>query len=433
MNHFDRRNGALYAEDVPIAAIAEAVGTPFYVYSTATIERHYRVFAEAFADRESIVLYSLKANGNLAVVRTLARLGAGADVVSGGELHRALAAGVPPERIVFSGVGKTDDEMASGVEAGILQFNVESLDEIAALDAVARRCGKRVAVALRVNPDVDARTHDKIATGRRGDKFGIDADRAAEAAARVAGAEALDLVGLAVHIGSQLVALDPFEAAFRRLVALARALRAAGHDIRRLDFGGGLGIRYGNDDAPPLPVAYAAMVKRVTAGFDGTLLFEPGRVIVGNAGLLVARVVRVKTAGERRYVVVDAGMNDLLRPTLYGARHAIEPVAAAPEGAAAAPADVVGPICETGDTFATGAALPPLAPGALLAFRSAGAYGAVMASTYNARPLAPEVLVRGDRFAVVRRRPDYDEMLALERLPDWLADDAAGPRARGVA
>lgn len=433
MNHFDRRDGALYAEDVPIAAIAEAVGTPFYVYATATIERHYRVFAEAFADREATVLYSLKANGNLAVVRTLARLGAGADVVSGGELYRALAAGVPPERIVFSGVGKTDDEMAFGVKTGILQFNVESLDEIAALDAVARRCGKRASVALRVNPDVDARTHDKIATGRRGDKFGIDADRAAEAAARVARADALDLVGLAVHIGSQLVALDPFEAAFRRLVALANELRAAGHDIRRLDLGGGLGIRYGDDDAPPLPMSYAEMVKRATAGFDGALLFEPGRVIVGNAGLLIARVVRVKTAGERRYVIVDAGMNDLLRPTLYGARHAIEPVVAAPEGAVCAPADVVGPICETGDTFATGTPLPPLAPGALLAFRSAGAYGAVMASTYNARPLVPEVLVRGDRFAVVRRRPDYDEMLALERLPDWLADDAAAARARGVA
>ena len=431
MNHFAYRAGALHAEDVPIATIAEAVDTPFYCYSTATLERHYRVFAEPFTDREALVLYSLKANGNLAVVRTLARLGAGADVVSGGELHRAMAAGIPPERIVFSGVGKTRAEMAQGVAAGILQFNVESLDEIAVLDAVARDQEARARVALRVNPDVDARTHDKISTGRRGDKFGIDAERAAEAATRVAAAEALDLVGLAVHIGSQLVALDPFEAAFRRLVALARELRAAGHDIRRLDLGGGLGIRYGEEAEPPLPAAYAAMVKRATAGFDGPLLFEPGRMIAGNAGLLITRVLRVKTAGERRFVIVDAAMNDLLRPTLYGARHAIEPVAAPAADAARAPADVVGPICETGDTFATGLALPPLAPGALLAFRTAGAYGAVMASTYNARPLVPEVMVRGDRFAVVRRRPDYDEMLALERLPDWL--DAPGAGARGAA
>ncbi len=436
MNHFAYRAGALHAEDVPIATIAEAVGTPFYCYSTATLERHYRVFAEPFADREALVLYSLKANGNLAVVRTLARLGAGADVVSGGELHRALAAGIPPERIVFSGVGKTRAEMVQGIEAGILQFNVESLDEIAVLDAVARDQGARARVALRVNPDVDARTHEKISTGRRGDKFGIDADRVAEAAARVAGTDALDLVGLAVHIGSQLVALDPFETAFRRLVALAYELRAAGHDIRRLDLGGGLGIRYGDEAEPPLPAAYAEMVKRATAGFAGPLLFEPGRMIAGNAGLLIARVLRVKTAAERRFVIVDAAMNDLLRPTLYGARHAIEPVAEPAADAERAPVDVVGPICETGDTFASGFALPPLAPGALLAFRTAGAYGAVMASTYNARPLVPEVMVRGDRFAVVRRRPDYDEMLALERLPDWLDDvsgGAPGTGARGAA
>ena len=430
MNHFEYRDGALCAEDVPLDDIATATGTPFYCYATATLERHYRVFADAFSGVPATVLYSLKSNANLAVVRTFARLGAGADVVSAGELHRAVAAGVPGRRIVFSGVGKSREEMAYALDAGILQFNVESLDEIEALDAVAVSQARRAQVALRINPDVDARTHEKITTGVRANKFGIARDLAGEAAARVAASSALELVGLAVHIGSQLTELAPFEAAFARLAALTRALRAEGHAIERLDLGGGLGIRY-RDENPPLPDVYAEMVKRETAGLGCELLLEPGRMIVGNAGVLVTRVLYVKEASERRFVIVDAAMNDLLRPALYDAYHAIEPVREPAPGAAYAPVDVVGPVCETGDTFALDRPLPPVSPGDLLVFRSAGAYGAVMASTYNARPLVPEVLVNGDRFAVVRRRPDFDEMAALESLPDWLADAPA--RARGAA
>ncbi|MFQ5958267.1 MAG: diaminopimelate decarboxylase [Alphaproteobacteria bacterium] len=434
MNHFEYRNGALCAEDVPLADIAAAVGTPFYCYSTATLERHYRVFTAAFADVPASVCYSLKANANLAVVRTLAALGAGADVVSGGELKCALAAGVPAARIIFSGVGKTRDEMALALGAGILQFNVESFAELELLSEVAESFGARAPVALRINPDVDARTHAKITTGVRGNKFGIDHDRARDAAARAAGLAGVDLVGLAVHIGSQLTELAPFEAAFTRVAELARTLRADGHTIDRLDLGGGLGIRY-HDETAALPDAYAEMVKRTTAGLGCQLYFEPGRVIVGNAGVLVAQVLYVKDSGARRFVVVDAAMNDLPRPTLYDAYHEIEPVAAPAPGAVKAPVDVVGPVCESGDTFARDRALPPLSPGDLLVFRTAGAYGAVMASTYNARPLAPEVLVRGAEFALVRRRPDFDEMTALEEMPDWLGDapGAAGGRARGVA
>lgn len=430
MNHFEYRDGALCAEDVPLDDIAAATGTPFYCYATATLERHYRVFADAFSGVPATVLYSLKSNANLAVVRTFARLGAGADVVSAGELHRAVAAGVPGRRIVFSGVGKSREEMAYALDAAILQFNVESLDEIEALDAVAVSQARRAQVALRINPDVDARTHEKITTGVRANKFGIARDLAGEAAARVAASSALELVGLAVHIGSQLTELAPFEAAFARLAALTRALRAEGHAIERLDLGGGLGIRY-RDENPPLPGVYAEMVKRETAGLGCELLLEPGRMIVGNAGVLVTRVLYVKEALPRRFVIVDAAMNDLLRPALYNAYHAIEPVREPAPGAAYAPVDVVGPVCETGDTFARDRPLPPVSPGDLLVFRTAGAYGAVMASTYNARPLVPEVLVNGDRFAVVRRRPDFDEMEALESLPDWLA--GAPARARGAA
>ncbi len=430
MNHFAYREGALHAEDVPLADIAGAVGTPFYCYATATLERHYRVFADAFSGVPATVLYSLKSNANLAVVRIFARLGAGADVVSAGELRRAVAAGVPGGRIVFSGVGKTREEMASALDAGILQFNVESLDEIDALNEIAVSQGRRAQVALRINPDIDARTHEKITTGVRANKFGIDQRRAGEAAARVAALPALELVGLAVHIGSQLTELAPFEAAFSRLAELTRALRAEGHAIERLDLGGGLGIRY-RDETPPTPAAYAELVKRETAGLGCELLLEPGRMIVGNAGVLVTRVLYVKDTGERRFVVVDAAMNDLLRPALYDAYHAIEPVRAPAPGAASTPVDVVGPVCETGDTFARDRPLPPVSSGDLLVFRTAGAYGAVMACTYNARPLVPEVLVNGHRFAVVRRRPDFDEMVAWESFPDWLADAPA--RKRGAA
>ena len=428
MNHFARKGGgAIHAEEVPLADIAQAVGTPFYCYSTATLERHYRVFAEAFADVPATICYALKANGNLAVVRTFADLGAGADVVSGGELRQALAAGIPADRIVFSGVGKTAGEMALGIESGILQFNVESLPELEALNGIAVARGKRAAVALRVNPDVDARTHEKISTGMRHNKFGVAIDAARAACDEAAALPGIDLVGLAVHIGSQLTDLAPFETAFGRLADLVRAVRSDGHAVARLDLGGGLGIRYQNE-TPPLPDAYAAMVKRATRGLDCHLLLEPGRMIVGNAGVMVTRVLYVKESGARRFVIVDAAMNDLARPALYGAYHEIEPAAAAGD-APATPADVVGPICESGDIFAKDRALPPLAAGDLLVIRTAGAYGAIMASSYNMRPLVPEVLVRGDRFAVVRRRPEYDEMVALESLPDWLAP----ARRRGAA
>ena len=433
MNHFDYRDGALHAEDVALKDIAEAVGTPFYCYSTATIERHYRVFSAAFADAPATVCYSLKANANLAVVRTLAALGAGADVVSGGELRRALAAGVPAERIVFSGVGKTRDEMALGLDAAILQFNVESVAEIEALNELAAAAGARAPVALRINPDVDARTHGKITTGTRATKFGIPIARAAAAAAHAAALPAVDLVGLAVHIGSQLTDLAPFEAAFGLLADLARTLRADGHAIERLDVGGGLGIRY-TDETPPDPEAYAAVVKRAISGLGCRLLLEPGRVLVGNAGVLVTRVIDVKEAGERTFVVVDAAMNDLLRPALYDAQHAIEPVIE-PSAAAGAPVDVVGPVCESADSFATNWLLPPVAAGDLLVIRTAGAYGAVMASGYNARPLTPEVLVKGSAYAVVRRRPSFDETVAAEPMPDWLAETPgrAAVGGRGAA
>ena len=430
MNHFAHRGGELHAEEVSLADIAAAVGTPFYCYSTATLERHYRVFAAAFADLPATVCYSLKANSNLAVVRTLAALGAGADVVSGGELRRALAAGVPADRIVFSGVGKTGDEMTLGLDAGILQFNVESVTELEALGELATARRTRAPVALRINPDVDARTHGKITTGTRHSKFGIPIARAAAAADRAAALPGIALVGLAVHIGSQMTDLAPFEAAFGRMADLARALRADGHSIERLDFGGGLGIRYA-DETPPELDAYAAVVKRAAAGLGCRLLLEPGRVLVGNAGVLVTRVLDVKEAGERTFVVVDAAMNDLLRPALYDAEHAIEPVVAPPRGTARAPVDVVGPVCESADVFAKDRPLPPVATGDLLAIRTAGAYGAVMSSSYNARPLTPEVLVKASAFAVVRRRPTFDETVAAECLPDWLTEQPE--RARGVA
>jgi diaminopimelate decarboxylase len=421
MDHFEHRDGVLHAEDVPLPEIARAVGTPVYVYSTATLTRHYRVFEDALAGLPHLICYALKANGNLAVVRVLARLGAGADVVSEGEYRRARAAGVPGDRIVFSGVGKSPGEMRVALAGGIRQFNVESEPELAALSEVAAGLGLRAPIALRVNPDVDARTHAKIATGKAENKFGIPLDRACEvyaAAARLPGVEA---VGVDVHIGSQLTDLAPFEAAFRKVAALTEALRAEGHDIRRLDLGGGLGIPYRRAHAaPPLPFDYGALIRRTVGHLGCEIEIEPGRLIAGNAGVLLSRVIYRKEGEGRTFLILDAGMNDLLRPALYEAWHDIVPVAEPAAGAAAEPVDVVGPVCETGDTFATARPLPPLGTGDLVAFRSAGAYGASMASEYNARPLVPEVLVSGVHYAVVRRRPSFDEMLARDSIPSWI-------------
>jgi len=415
---FAYRDGQLHAEEVPLARIAEAVGTPFYCYSSGAVEAAYRDFAGAFDGLPALVCYALKANANLALVRTLARLGAGADVVSEGELRVALAAGVPAERIVFAGVGKTEAEMAAGLEAGILQFNVESLPELEALNRVAAARGTPAPTALRINPDVDARTHAKITTGKAENKFGIDLGRVRAIAARAADMPGISLQGLAVHIGSQLTGLTPFRQAFERLATLYGELRAAGHDLHQLDFGGGLGIAY-RDESPPSVADYAAMVKDVAGGLDARLVFEPGRLLVGNAGVLVTRVLYVKEGAQRRFLIVDSAMNDLIRPTLYDAWHDMIPVAEA-SGAESQAFDIVGPVCETGDTFARERPLPAMAAGDLLAICCAGAYSACMASAYNMRRPAPEVLVRGHEFAVVRPRPDYQEMLARDRLPGWL-------------
>lgn len=431
MSEFAYRRGALNAEDVPLARIAAEVGTPFYCYSTTALERRLGTFRAAFADVDAMVCYALKANSTLAVVRTFANLGAGADVVSAGELRIALAAGVPPERILFSGVGKTRAELEFALAAGILQINVESEPELELLGELAKGVRRPVSVALRINPDVDARTHAKITTGRKENKFGVPLSEAARLFARAARMAHLRMQGVAVHIGSQLESLAPYRRAFARIVKLAGELRAQGHDIRRLDFGGGLGITY-DDERPPTVEAYAAMVKQLTKGLDAQLAFEPGRFLVGNAGVLVTRVLYVKEGAARRFVIVDAAMNDLIRPTLYDAYHAIKPVAEPAKDAALERADVVGPVCETGDFLARARPLPPLAEGDLLAICSAGAYASVMASTYNARLPAPEVMVKGSRYAVVRARPDYEDMLRRDRIPDWLGMPATGP-ARGVA
>ena len=419
MSAFAYRRGQLWAEDVAVAEIAAAVGTPFYCYASASIELAYGAFVTAFAGQPARVCYALKANSNLAVVRTLAELGAGADVVSEGELRRALAAGVRPERIVFSGVGKSADELRLALAKGIGQINVESEPELAQLSALAAAAGATATIAIRVNPDVDAHTHDKITTGRRGHKFGIDIDRAPEVFARAAALPGIDATGIAVHIGSQLTDLAPYRAAFTHVAALAERLRAAGHAIGHLDLGGGLGIAY-RDEAPPAPAAYAALVAETVGHLGCRLTIEPGRAIVGAAGVVVARVLCVKQGGARTFVIVDAAMNDLVRPTLYNAWHHIRPVVEPPANVTLAPADVAGPVCETGDTFATDRMLPPLAADQLVVFDDAGAYGAVMASGYNSRPLIPEVLVREDSYAVVRPRQSYDDMLAQDRMPPWL-------------
>ncbi len=419
MGPFAYRYGVLHAESVSVHDIARDVGTPFYLYSTAALEAHYSAYAGAFAGQDAGVCYALKANSNLAVIRTFARLGAGADVVSVGEMKRALAGGIPPERIVFSGVGKTREELREALEAKIHQINVESIPELEALSAVASSLGVVAPIAIRVNPDVDAKTHAKIATGKKENKFGIDYDQARDIYKLAAALPGIKPVSIAVHIGSQLTDLAPFRAAYERVAALLHQLRADGHDIQRLDLGGGLGITYKNE-APPDLADYAAMVRSITGNLGCRVTLEPGRSLVGNAGILVSRVIYVKQGLHRRFAIVDAAMNDLIRPSLYEAYHGIIPVTEPESGAGLEPFDVVGPVCESGDTFAVQRPLPPLADDDLVAFLSAGAYGAAMSSTYNTRPLIPEVLVNGDRFAVIRPRPTVEEMLAAERVPDWL-------------
>jgi diaminopimelate decarboxylase len=421
MDHFLYRDGVLCAEDVPVPEIAAAVGTPVYVYSTATLTRHYRLFDEALAWGPHLVCFSMKSNPNRAVVALMHELGAGIDVVSVGEYLKARASGVPGEKIVFSGVGKTREEMRVALEGGIRQFNVESEPEMEALDEVARSLGTVAPVTFRVNPDVDARTHEKIATGRKENKFGIPIGRARAVYAQAARLSGLRVVGIDVHIGSQLTELEPFEAAYGRVAELAVALRADGHRIERLDLGGGLGIPYERSNkAPPLPVEYGEVIRRTVGHLGCEIEIEPGRLIVGNAGILVSRVIYVKEGEDRRFLVLDAAMNDLVRPAMYGAHHDVVPVAEPEAGAERAPVDIVGPVCETGDTFARGRPMPPLAAGDLVAFRSAGAYGAAMASEYNSRPLVPEVMVHEHQFAVIRPRPTYDEMVNRDTIPKWL-------------
>ena len=420
MSSFVYRDGALYAEDVSVADLAETVETPFYCYSTQMLRTSYTDFARAFAGLDATICYAVKANSNQAVIAQFAALGAGADVVSEGELRRALAAGVPAEKIVFSGIGKTRREMDTAVRADCGQFNIESEAELAALSDVASALGKTAAIVLRVNPDVDADTHHKISTGRAGDKFGIELDRIREVYAVATQMPGLKPSGLAVHIGSQLTRLDPFRDAFERIADLVRSLRADGLAVDRVDLGGGLGIVY-QDETPPEPMDYAEIVRAVFGNMNVALTFEPGRRLTGEAGILVTRVIYVKDSGGRRFAVVDAAMNDLIRPTLYEAWHDIDPVAQPGDNSVLLPVDVVGPVCETGDVFAVQRNMPPLAAGDLLAVRSTGAYGAVMSSTYNSRLLVPETMVNGAKHAIIRPRPDYDTLIGQDVVPAWLA------------
>jgi diaminopimelate decarboxylase len=422
VNHFHYVDGVLHAENVPIPEIAKAVGTPFYCYSTATLERHYDVFSKAFADVDAMVCYAMKANSNQAVLKTLGRLGAGVDVVSGGELRRALAAGIPASRIMFSGVGKTAAEMDLALEAGIYCFNVESEPELEVLNQRAQRMGKRAHVSFRINPDVDARTHAKISTGRKENKFGISYERAGEVYAHAAQLPGIEVTGIDMHIGSQITELQPFEDAFRLLRELVDSLRAAGHRIDHVDIGGGLGIPYRDDNTPPpLPDAYAEIVKTQLKSLDCKIVTEPGRLIVGNAGILVTEVIYVKDGGEKTFVIVDGAMNDLIRPTLYEAYHEIRPVVVPAADAPRIRGDIVGPVCETGDYLALDREMAAPAPGDLIAVGSAGAYGAVQAGTYNSRLLVPEVLVKGSAFHVIRPRGSYEDLIGLDSLPDWLS------------
>ncbi len=422
MNHFQYIDGVLHAENVAIPDIAKAVGTPFYVYSTATLERHYRVFAEAFSDVDAMVCYAMKANSNQAVLKTLGRLGAGVDVVSGGELRRAIAAGIPANRIMFSGVGKTVAEMDLALEAGIYCFNVESEPELEVLNLRAIKAGKKAHVSFRINPDVDARTHAKISTGKKENKFGISYERARDVYAHAATLPGIEVTGIDMHIGSQIVELQPFEDAFRLLRELVDTLRGDGHRIDHVDIGGGLGIPYKDDNnPPPLPDAYAHIVKQQLRSLNCKIVTEPGRLIVGNAGILVTEVIYVKDGGEKTFVIIDGAMNDLIRPTLYEAYHSIRPVIVPAADAPRIKGDLVGTVCETGDYLALDREMAEPKPGDLIAVGSAGAYGAVQAGTYNSRLLVPEVLVRGDEFHVVRPRGSYEELIALDSVPSWLA------------
>ncbi len=421
MNHFGYRNGVLHCEDVSLEAIARELGTPAYVYSDATLRRHFNVLADAFADKKVLIAYAVKSNSNLGVIATLAALGAGADVVSGGELMKAMEAGVPADRIVFSGVAKTREEMRLGLERGIFQFNVESLPELHRLSAVAQEMNKRAPIAFRVNPHVEAGGHAHISTGTPETKFGIawhEAEHFYEVASRLPN---VDPVGIAVHIGSQIMRIDPMRAAWEKVVSLARRLRERGFGITRVDFGGGLGVPYKDSEDPDSPTIYARQAREVLGNLDVQLILEPGRLISGNAGVLISRVEYIKERDGRTFVILDAGMNDLMRPALYGAHHEVLPVRTPAMGAPRSAVDLVGPICESTDRFAKDRPMPPLKEGDLVAFMTAGAYGATLSSQYNSRPLVAEALVRGDACVVVRRRPTFDEMIALERAPDWVA------------
>ncbi|NOX39326.1 MAG: diaminopimelate decarboxylase [Alphaproteobacteria bacterium] len=421
MDYFLYKQGELYAEDVPIRDIARAVGTPFYVYSSATFRRHYQLFQEALEGMDHLICYAMKANGNLAILKLMADLGAGIDVVSGGEYAKARAAGVPGERIVFSGVGKTEAEMRQALAGGIRQFNVESEPELLVLSRVADSMGALAPISIRVNPDVDAKTHAKIATGKSENKFGIPISKASEAYAMAARLPGIKVVGIDVHIGSQLTDLGPYEMAFSKVAELTHRLRAEGHEISRLDLGGGLGIPYENSNtAPPLPLEYGEVVRKTVGDLGCEIEIEPGRLIAGNAGLMVGSVIYLKQGEGRDFLIIDAAMNDLIRPAMYEAHHDIVPVKQPEPGVDLSAVDVVGPVCESGDTFARGRNLPPLQATDLIAFRSAGAYGAVMASEYNARPLIPEVLVQGDQFAVIRARPSFEDMIKRDTIPEWL-------------
>jgi diaminopimelate decarboxylase len=421
---FPYRNGELYAEKLSVARIAAEVETPFYLYSADILTTRYRDLVGAFGANPPLVCYAVKANSNLAVLRVFAGLGAGADVVSEGELRRALAAGIPPQRVIFSGLGKTRAELAAALDADIHQINVETVPELRKLSEIAAARGQSARIAIRVNPDVDALTHAKISTGKKENKFGIDIGEAIGAYGLAVELPGIEPVGLAVHIGSQAGGLGPFDKAFERLAELVVELRSAGHTVRRIDLGGGLGIRY-HDETPPEPRDYARLVDRHFGRLGVGVACEPGRFLVGPAGLLISQVIYVKEGASKRFVILDAAMNDLIRPAMYDAWHDIVPVRLPAPDAVLAPADVVGPVCETGDTFATDRELPPLAAGDLVALTAAGAYGAVMSSTYNTRPLVPEVLVAGDRYAVIRARPSYEQMLALDTIPAWLAEGKA--------
>ena len=430
---FSYRGDELHAEEMAVSRIATAVGTPFYLYSTAAFTAQYRRFAEAFSREKPLICYAVKANSNLAVLRLFAGLGSGADVVSEGELRRALAAGMPPQKIIFSGVGKTRAELEAALDAEIHQINVESMSELRRLSEVAGARGRITPVAIRVNPDVDAHTHAKLSTGMKENKFGIDLGEAAAAYSLARDLPGIEPVGLAVHIGSQLVDLEPYRRAFVRVAGLVQELRAKGLAVTRIDLGGGLGIRYRAENAPE-PDSYARLVREIFGPSGLAMTFEPGRMLAGPAGLLVARVIYVKQGAAKRFVIVDGAMNDLIRPALYDAWHDIVPVSLPSPDVPLAPADVVGPVCEPGDTFAVDRDLPPIAEGDLVAFTAAGAYGAVMSSMYNSRPLVPEVLVAGTRFDVIRARPSYDDMLSLDTIPTWLSKAGLSPaRKRGAA